>query len=137
MADTAAPGALAVRGLADLQRAFKIAEKELKVELRVELLRVAKPVRVAAEQLAVAKITNIDKNPGGPRWEQMRTGVTQKLVYVAPKQRGQKKGPRKRPRFGTFLMEKAMAPALEQNRMLVVQGMERLIDNVGRKWERA
>lgn len=117
MAEIASPGPVAVRGLAELQRDFRKMSKDLSGELRGELRGVAKPVAQTAEQLAVQEISGLrrqaDRGVGRPLWSRMRIGVTSRLVYVAPQQRGGRGG--RRPNFGGLLMSQAMEPALEQH----------------------
>lgn len=124
---------LVVRGLTDLQRAFKVAAPETQKELRKALRLVAEPVRKDAEQLATANIRRI-----GRPWAQMRTGVTQKVVYVAPKQRGVKSHTDRRyrrPNFFDLLMGRALEPALERNEARVELAVEAALSIVGQKWE--
>lgn len=128
MADT-----IRVEGLRELQRAFKHADKVLSTELRDGLKEAAEPVRQAAEELAVANITRI-----GVPWSRMRVGVTQKTVYVAPRQRGTKgrgDDPRRRPNLFGLMMGRSLEPALDRNVGQVEARLERLLDTVGRAWE--
>ena len=94
---------VAVRGLRELNRTFKHAPKDVRRAIRDEYRTVAEPVRSTAATLAASSIRRI-----GPKWSQMRTGVTQRLVYVAPKQRGVKTrgaDPRRRPNLGDLLAD--------------------------------
>ena len=74
--------AVVVRGYSGLMRAFAQAERDVKLGLRHGLRDVAQPIAGTAEELARSRITNI-----GDQWPRMRVGVTQKVVYVAPRQR--------------------------------------------------
>lgn len=121
---------LAVRGLRELNRAFAAAGKEARVELHDDLKRAAEPVRLDAEVLARREITRL-----GDRWSMMRTGVTQRVVYVAPRARN--RGGSKRPNLAGKLMRQAMEPALERNRQNVEQAAERTLDKAGRRFETA
>jgi hypothetical protein len=66
----------------------------------------------------------------------MRTGVTQKSVYVAPKKRGTRDTRLRRPNFAGLLMDRAMQPALDRNASGIEAAFERFLDEVGRDWER-
>lgn len=121
--------AVKVRGLRELQAAFKRADKALRVELRDALKAAAEPVRSDAEALARANISRI-----GSSWWQMRTGVTSKVVYVAPKTRTRTQ---KRPNLAALLAGRSMEPALERNRFEVEARVGNALDLVGRAWERA
>ena len=120
-----------VQGLRELQRAFKLADVTLERELRTSLRQVAEPVRADAESLATATIPRV-----GMPWSRMRVGVTQSSVYVAPRQRGVRGGPRRRPNFAGLLLERAMMPALARNESRVVAELEQVLGKVGRAWER-
>lgn len=125
-----ASDAIRVEGLRELNRAFARADRVLNAELKDGLRDAADPVRADAEALAVSGIPRI-----GLPWSRMRVGVTQKLVYVAPKERGRKRG-RRRPNLAGLLTERAMVPALEQNTAEVERRVGRVLDTVGREWER-
>ena len=119
-----------VEGLRDLNRAFSRADRKLQTELRTTLREVAEPVRADAERLAKSGIPRI-----GVPWSQMRVGVTAHSVYIAPKRRGGK-GARRRPNLAGLLLGRSMLPAIDKNRPQVVRGIERMLDEVGRTWER-
>ena len=124
-----------VEGLRQLQRAFRAADRTLHLELRSALRDVAEPVRADAERLAVSAIPRI-----GLPWSRMRIGVTQRAVYVAPKQRGVKTrgwDPRRRPNFADLMVDRVMDPTRERNQARVLEAMEDMLDTVGKAWERA
>lgn len=70
-------------------------------------------------------------------WSQFRIGITQRLVYVAPKQKGRaKRGGNqrlRRPRFGDLLMTMAMEPALTINQQQVEAHVWQAIESAARK----
>jgi hypothetical protein len=126
---------IAVRGLRDLTRAFAAADKTLQRDLRTRLRDAAEPVRADAQASAVREIRNVHD---GDSWSRMRVGVTQRLVYVAPRERGSRGfSPKRRRKFGDLLMDRAMAPALERNRDEVLRELDDMLGNVGKAWERA
>ena len=118
-----------VRGFHQLQAALAKADKQTRLGVRAGLRQVAKPVQDGAEQLARSEIRKV-----GPRWSKMRVGITRDLVYVAPRQRGVKNrnptDPRRRPKFGTLLMEKAMEPALEAHAGEIEGRFEEMLDRI-------
>lgn len=128
------PPAVILKGQRELLRAFNAAGKDARKEIRDELRGVAEPIRADAEQLAEETIPRI-----GPRWSRMRIGVTTKLVYVAPMERGVRHfdDPRARPKFADLLMGRAMEPALERNRDRAAQAVEAALDHLERGWENA
>lgn len=121
---------LRVEGLADLNRAFALADAKLRREFRDELRDVAEPVRADAELLATATITRI-----GVPWSRMRVGITRHTVYVAPRQRGSRQFGRKRRNLAPLLMDKAMLPALQRNEERILERTRQFLDSVGRTWE--
>lgn len=122
-------GAVHVEGLGGLLRAFGAADKAVRDDMKHALEEAAAPVRSAAQAKAMAL-------PAGRDWSRMRVGAYTSIVYVAPVERGLRKGTRKRPKFGTRLMDRAMQPALEENRSIVERRLEGLVDEVANVWER-
>ena len=127
--------ALHVEGLRELGRAFRLADKELAKELRLALKTVAEPVRVDAEHLALTEIRKMTIP-----WSEMRVGGgAARSIYVAPKLRGVKtrgRDPRRRPNLFDLLLTRSLEPALAHNEGRVVVEMEKLLETIGRKWER-
>ena len=103
-----------VDGLVELDASLKELDVRLDKELRSTLKEIAEPVRQRAERLAVTDISGIRREVRAgldPKWARMRLGVSARLVYVVPKERGLKYGARKRPKFGSTLYFKALEPA--------------------------
>lgn len=122
---------LVVEGLADLQRAWAVADKETSRELREALKDAAEPVRRDAQLLALHTIDRMTIP-----WAAMKVGVTRRMVYVAPKHRGTRNRNLRRPKFADLLARRAMQPALDHNVGRVNAGVQKALDDVGRKWER-
>jgi hypothetical protein len=125
---------VAVRGLTQLTRLFNQAPADVKRAYRAELRTVGEPVRASAERLAVSGIRKV-----GPNWSRMRTGVTTRLVYVAPRERGAKgrgNQSRRRPNMGSLLRKRALEPALEQNKGRIEADFARMLDRLAAKWNR-
>ena len=91
----------------------------------------AEPVRAEAASLAASSIRNI-----GPDWSRMRVGLTVDTVYVAPRQRGIKKGSRKRRNLAPLLMERAMVPALEHHTDEIERAFGQMLDRVADNFSR-
>ena len=126
-----AAGLIAVDGLKELNRTFKLAPKDVRLAYRKEMRTLGDPVKSTAERLVVQRIPRI-----GPNWSKFRTGVTQTLVYVAPRQRGVKArgDPRGRPNLGIRLAEEVTGPALEQNKHRIEQDIEDMLDRLSAMW---
>jgi hypothetical protein len=123
-----------VYGFREIQAAGVRAGREIQVGLRGSLREVAEPVRRDVETLASSSIRRI-----GPKWSRMRTGVTQTLVYVAPKQRGVRTrgpDPRRRPNLADLLMDRAMEPALERHEQQLEAVVEQMLDRVAAEFNR-
>lgn len=112
-----------VSGLRDLNRALARASKDVRREVRAAEREIAEPVRSAAERNAVTQISHI-----GIRWSQMRIGVTQRAIYVAPKARRRKGSPR--PNLAALLMDRAMQPALDANAPQLEARIDQALDRV-------
>lgn len=118
-----------VVGAEELRIAFSAAGTSLNSELRRRIASYAEPVRTDAEAFALARIPTV-----GVPWSRMRKGTAPALVYVAPVQRGTRIRSRRRPRFGTLLMERAMVPALERNRQSITEKIDGLVARMERKF---
>jgi hypothetical protein len=124
---------VAVHNLAQLNRTFNKAPKDIKRAYRAELRTVAEPVRSTWETLAVSSIRRI-----GPKWSRARIGPTVNLVYVAPRLRGIKgrgRHPRRRPNLADLLMARAAEPALAQNQHRIEADFERMLDRLVNRWD--
>lgn len=96
-----------IEGFTQFQRSLREIEPRLFHEFRQELLAAGEPVARAVHGLAVQNIPTVTMP-----WSEFRVGSTTRLVYVAPKQRGAKSGSRKRPRFASLLLKRALEPAV-------------------------
>lgn len=124
-----------VEGLREMNRAFARADKRLKKELTGRLREAAEPVRSDAERGVVSEIRNVRE---GDKWSKMRVGVTQRLVYVAPKQRGVKSKARaqhRRPNLAQAMLD-PFDKALAGNRDRVVRDVDDLLAEIGTEWGR-
>ncbi len=118
-----------VKGLTGLQHALKRVGADTSVKFTALLLAAAEPVRRRAETLSAENITKLQT---GDRWDQMRSGVfASKFVYIAPRARGSRSGPRKRPTFGPMLlheMEEALVETAPEVYALVEVALDRLLE---------
>ena len=122
-------GAVRVKNLKELNRAFARADRYVKREWRDTLKEAAEPVRRTAEIRAARNIRNI-----GPWWSQMRVGVSSTAVYVAPFQRGTRVAALRRRNLADLLMNRAMQPALDDNHERVYQRVNEMLDRMGHDW---
>ncbi len=121
-----------VRGLANVQRALRNAEKDTRLGIRKELREFAEPTRVTVESLAVSEIPNV-----GLAWTRMRVATTQRSIFVVPRARSTKQQNRKRPHFSRLMMDRAMQPALDQHEPELVRDFNDMLERVARNFNRS
>jgi hypothetical protein len=125
-------GALVIKNFEALNKTFKQAPKELRLKLRGEYRKMADPVRMTAESLAATRIRNLAE---GSPWARFRLGITQKLIYIAPRQKGSHgRGPSRRKNMGNLLAYRALGPAIEQHEQRIEHEFEQLLDRMTRSW---
>lgn len=127
---------LRVDGLRQLNQAMARAPKVLKKEWRAGQRKIAEPTRRMAEYRALTEISNM---PESVEWSRMRTGITQKVVYVAPKEKSRRARAllyARRPNLATLLMDRAMLPSLDHNAAQIMREFDGFLAAVGRDWER-
>lgn len=127
-----------IEGLRELERAFKLYGRGMEKGIREALEAAAQPVRSDAQTLALAEIPRISLPSTTVPWHRMRVGVTRRTAYVAPEMRGDKsrRGARRRPKFGTKLLEEAMEPALARNISRVEDEFVDALNDLARMWSR-
>jgi len=124
-----------VRNLAEINYLLSKADKETRLGLRKAERDVAKPISGDAERLTVQNIPRT--RLGKVDWWRMRVGVTQRLIYVAPRQKGVRgKGPKRRPKFATLMMERAMEPALKRHEHEVEGRFEHVLEFVADRFNK-
>lgn len=119
---------IAIHGLRDLNRAFKDLGTGIHRQVRSELIEAAKPVQETAHVYALERITNMT-DP----WSQFRIGATQRMVYVAPRERGRSRGPRRRANFARLLAERSMEPALADNQTQIEARVWGVLERAARR----
>lgn len=130
------PAAPAVRlhGMRELLGAIAKADRDTRLGVRQVMIRTAQPVATDAEQLARQEISRI-----GESWPRMRVGLTRKLLYVAPRERGKASrgdARRRRPNLATLMMDRAMEPALEQHRPGFEAAVDHALDEMAARFNR-
>lgn len=124
---------LVVRNLKQLTATFSKAPSDVNRAYRAELRTVGEPTRKSAETLATGRIRKMTVP-----WSKMRVGITQKLVYVAPRQRGVKGRAgqsHRRPKFGTLMMDRAMEPALREHEGQIERDFDVMLDRLVTRWD--
>jgi hypothetical protein len=121
-----------VERLSVVTRALGAADAQLKREGTQELADLGGLVEHRAESMARAVIPNTARpTVSGAPWSEMRTGITPRVVYVVPVNKGVRgRGPRARPNFAVIMKRRAMLPALESSRPEVLRRYKALVGRV-------
>lgn len=132
MASTTGTGAVRVRGLKELQRAFRKMDKDVAQDLVWELQEAADPVRKLSTELILGELVNM---PRTPEYADMRIGVSgaRGAVYVAPAWR--RTGGSPRPSLGAS-MGKRMEAAVETKAGDVEKRLGDWLDRMADEWGR-
>lgn len=122
-----------VEGLGELNAALKGFALDVRKELRKEVAAVAEPVARTAERMVMNDISGMQRWRS-VNWSKMRIGATAgaTFVYVAPKQRGRKRGRGRRPNLAN-LMRPKMESAANKNVPLVISGITKAMNTAVRK----
>src|SRR5262245_12706581 len=127
-------GPVVVEGMGDLLRALKYAERDTRLGVRAELRQVAEPVRADEEATAAVFLRNM---PRSPQWARMRIGVTQKEIYVVPRQKGARgRGPRQRPSWGRRFDPRVKAPVTARHEPRFEREMEQAMNRIADRFNR-
>ena len=111
-----------VRGLPQLQRAFRSISKDLSREVRSGLKEAAQPVLQEAQ--ALLSPVSADSAAG------YRIVVRARGVAL---EQSRKRTTGLRPDWGRFQFGRAMAPAVESKEQEVVNGLEKVLDDLARR----
>lgn len=134
------PGAVGERavridGLRELDRAFKLYGRGLQVGVREALETASEPVKAQAQSLALSEIRKMTLP-----WSRMRIGVTSRVAYIVPQERGRntKRNSRRwaRPNLTDLLLDRAMNPALDANIQNIEREIGDALDDLARMWSR-
>jgi hypothetical protein len=130
--------AIRIEGLRELERAFRLYGRGLEKGLREAMEAGAEVVRPDAETLALSEIRRMTLP-----WSRMRVGVSRRVAYVAPVERGRNtkrgriaKDRYSRPNLKPLLLDRALEPALEQNVPRVEREFSDALDDLARRWSR-
>lgn len=113
---------LVVKGADDLERAFKQVRKETLKELRPALRKAAEPVRAEAAR-RFAPI-----NPESAEGYKVRVRIRGVAV-----EQSRRRTTGTRADFGRLQMREALIPALDAKQQFVLDTVEEMVDDVGRR----
>jgi hypothetical protein len=121
-----------VNGYQNVVRSFARVSKSASRNLNKRLKEAAEPVRETAQEFGPSRIRNLHF---GDDWSRVRTGATQRVVYIAPVERGRNKNPKKkRPNFKNLMLDRAYEPALDLNRTEVLDRLGGIFDDIQEAW---
>lgn len=119
-----------VEGLRELLRVVDQLPKQVKRDIRNELRHVAEPVSAEAQALFLARVS--------PKPRKTRYGITVRKagsITVEQRVKGKNRAPRfRRPKFTDLVLARSLEPAVMHNERKVFAGMERVFDNLERRW---
>jgi hypothetical protein len=124
------PTTVRVEGLRELLRVTDQLPKDVKRGVRNELRKVAEPIRDDAQQLFLANVSDDSRKT--------RYGVSvRKVGTISVEQRvkGKDRNPRRRrPKFTDLVWDKSLEPAAARNERAVMDGFNRVLDGLERRW---
>lgn len=137
MPDTVHRGAVAVEGLGDLVRAFRVASREVARDVRTAIEVAGEPIRQEAQQLVRSEISGMARSR--LPWWSIRTGVERSTIgYIVPEQRGVKSrigARRRRPNLASLIAEQEQI-ALDRHAGRVEDEFNEALEEVARAWAR-
>lgn len=130
-----ASAAIRVEGLADLQRAFRVANKEVARDVRTAIEQAGEPIRQHAQMLIRTEVSGMARSQ--IPWWTIRTGVERNTIgYIVPAQRGVRGRSRRARRNLAGLIAEREQRALEANSGRVVEEFEEALGDVAKAWAR-
>ena len=134
----AGPDPIIVTGLQELERDLKATGPALVKQMQTGLRVAVEPIKKDAEALARSQIRGMrraKKKP--PPWSVQKIGQTSREVYMVPKEKGARAvttSRLRRPGFASLLLGRSYDPALEANRVQVMNTVDHLIGVVTREF---
>lgn len=126
-----------VEGLADFQRAIRVANKEVARDVRTAIEQAGEPIRQRASELVRSEISGMARSR--LPWWTIRAGVERNTIgYIVPQRRGVKTSGRERYRRPNLapLIAAQENIAFDQNIGRVVDEFEDALAEVAKAWAR-
>lgn len=129
---------ISIKGYQNVIRSYAKVGKAASKNMRKRLRDAGEPVRAKAQELGPRNIRNLRASPtptGRSDWAAVRLGVTQRFVYIAPRERGRTRNEHKRrPNFKGLEIGKAYEPALAIERDEVIDRFGGIFDDIQHAW---
>jgi hypothetical protein len=134
-------------GFTELERDLKATSPALLKAMRIGLTLAVQPIKKEADSLALTRISGMKRARKGaqkkasfigpvlPAWSVQKTGQNTKEVYMVPTEKGaraRENSGLRRPNFATLMLGKSYDPALESNRVQVLNTVDHVIGSVTR-----
>lgn len=125
-----------VSGFSQLERDLKATNPALLKAMRAGLLEAVQPIKRDADRLSRSEISGMKrakKKP--PPWSLQKVGQTTREVYMVPTEKGaraRRDSKLRRPNFAVLMLGRSYDPALEQNRVRVLNTVDHVIGTVTR-----
>lgn len=124
-----------VQGFEELQKSIARSGPAVKAAMNEGLREGGESVRAIAGLYARDRISGMKRaKVSPPPWSIMRVGITSKIVYVAPVERGIKSrnpfDPRRRPNLFELILNRALEPAAITGQPIVAAKVEVLLDQL-------
>jgi hypothetical protein len=136
-----------VSGFTELERDLKASSPLMLKALRTGLTIAVQPIKRDADRLALTRISGMKRarktagrkagfiGPLLPAWSVQKTGQNTKEVYMVPTEKGaraRENSGLRRPNFSVLMLGKSYDPALEGNRVQVLNTVDHVIGSVTR-----
>jgi hypothetical protein len=136
-----------VTGFTELERDLKASSPLMLKALRTGLTIAVQPIKRDADRLALTRISGMKRarktagrkagfiGPLLPAWSVQKTGQNTKEVYMVPTEKGaraRENSGLRRPNFAVLMLGKSYDPALEGNRVQVLNTVDHVIGSVTR-----
>jgi hypothetical protein len=127
-----------VSGFSQLERDLKATSPAMLKAMRTGLTVAMEPIKRDADRLSIQRISGMKrakKKP--PPWSLQKIGQTTREVYMVPTEKGARARTNSRlrhPNFATLMLGKSYDPALETNRVQVLNTVDNVIGTVTREF---
>ena len=136
-----------VSGFSELERDLKASSPKMLKAMRTGLTIAVQPIKRDADRLALTQLSGMKRarktagreagfiGPLLPAWSVQKTGENTKEVYMVPTEKGaraKENAALRRPNFAGLMLGKSYDPALEANRVQVLNTVEHVIGSVAR-----
>jgi hypothetical protein len=125
-----------VSGFTQLERDLKASSPLMLKAMRTGLTLAMEPIKRDADRLALSQLSGMKRSKKKPPpWSEQKIGQTTSEVYMVPTEKGaraKQTAASRRPNFATLMLGRSYDPALESNRVQVLNTVDNVIGTVTR-----